>query len=601
VLFTPLDWIAIGGYIVFALGVGFFFTGRASRSTEDFYLAGRSLPWWVAGTSLVATSFAADTPLVVSGWVRSGGISQNWLWWGMAVGGALSFTCMAAWWRRLEVTTDAECIERRYHGKASKVLRGFYGCYHALITNTVVLAWVLLAMLKLVRVVIGAEDESLDQGIVAVALLMALSYSFLSGLWGVVVTDLFQFVLALGGAVLLAYEAVKDLGGLAAARERFAELPQHTTALVPQGGSGWEQLAWWTQGVGAFLIFTAVQGWLNKNADGGGAGVQRYSACRNEAHARGAALWFNVAHYCLRPWPWILVGLASIILIDPGDLPRVLGADGLMGPDHEAAYPLMMATYLGPGLFGLMCASFLAAFMSTLDTHFNLASAYVVNDVYRRFLHKSASDRHYIWVGRGMEVVIGILAALLALTADSISNLFTFSLSLLGGVGPALLMRWFWWRTNPWTEVAALSTSTVLAILTNTQIFGAKTAVLDVPYPLSYLIIVVASLAVSLTVTLSTAPVARVTLQSFYDRVRPAGWWGPLDQDGAARRSLIPLCLTWASGIALLYGLLFGIGSWLLDRPSWPSFAWAAIGAGVLRAFWKQAVRAIPNPSAPST
>lgn len=591
-LFTTLDWLAIGGYIVFALGVGFYLTRRASRSTEDFYLAGRTLPWWVAGTSLVATSFAADTPLVVSGWVRSGGISQNWLWWGMAVGGALSFTCMAAWWRRLKVTTDAECIERRYQGKAARVLRGFYGGYHALITNTVVLAWVLLAMLKLVRVVMGAEDDRQDQYIVAVALVLALSYSFLSGLWGVVVTDFFQFFLALGGAVLLAYEAVSDLGGLAEARQRFAEMPKETTALMPHHGSGWEDLAWWTQGVGAFLIFTAIQGWLNKNADGGGAGVQRYSACRNEAHARGAALWFNLAHYCLRPWPWILVGLASIVLIDPAQLPMIAGADGTLTPDHEAAYPLMMATYLGPGLFGLMCASFLAAFMSTLDTHFNLASAYIVNDVYRRFLKPKASDRHYLWVGRSMEVLIGVLAALLALSADSISNLFTFSLALLGGVGPALLMRWFWWRANPWTEVAALSTSTVLAILTNTTVLGASEAVLNIPYPLSYLVIVVASITTSLIATFATEPVARERLESFYAKVQPAGWWGPLDTDGAAKRSLLPLFAAWMSGIALIYGLLFGIGSWLLARPSWPAFACALIGSLVLKGTWRHALRA---------
>jgi Na+/proline symporter len=592
VLFTTLDWLAIGGYIVFALCVGFVLTRRASRSTQDFYLAGRSLPWWVAGTSLVATSFAADTPLVVSGWVRSGGISQNWLWWGMAVGGALSFTCMAAWWRRLEVTTDAECIERRYDGRAARVLRGFYGGYHALVTNTVVLAWVLLAMLKLVRVVVGAEDDRFDQTIVAVALVLALSYSFLSGLWGVVVTDLFQFFLALGGAILLAYEAIQDLGGFDAAREAFAALPRETTALMPQAGSGWEDLAWWSQGVGAFLIFTAVQGWLNKNADGGGAGVQRYSACRDEAHARGAALWFNLAHYCLRPWPWILVGLASLLLLDPSQLPMMEAADGSMVPDHEAAYPLMMATYLGPGLFGLMCASFLAAFMSTLDTHFNLASAYIVNDVYRRFLHPKASDRHYLWVGRGMEALIGVLAALLALAADSISNLFTFSLSLLGGVGPALLMRWFWWRTNPWTEVAALSTSTILAILFNTTTFGAARPVLDVPYPLSYLMIVGVSLGVSLVVTFLTAPAATERLQAFYAQVRPAGWWGPLDRDGAAKRSLVPLGLCWAGGIALIYGLLFGVGSWLLARPAWPAFACAVVGMVVVKMTWRPALRA---------
>ncbi|MDG1405578.1 MAG: hypothetical protein P8R35_05125, partial [Planctomycetota bacterium] len=421
--FEALDWIAIIGYIVFAMSVGIYLTKRASKSTDDFYLAGRSLKWWVAGTSLVATSFAADTPLVISGWVRSSGISQNWLWWGMAVGGSLTFVVLAAWWRRLEVTTDAEFIERRYSGKPASFLRGFYGCYHALITNTIVLTWVLLAMLKLVRVILGAEDGSYDIYIVGGGLVLALSYSFLSGLWGVVVTDLMQFTLAMFGAIFLAYKSIDALGGFTAAQQAFAGLPRATTSIMPlanEEGLSWDSIAWWSQGFGAFFIFIGVQGWLNKNADGGGAGVQRYSASLDENHARKAALWFNIAHYCIRPWPWIIVGLASIILIDPSALPVVNGAI-----DHEAAYPMMMAQLLGPGLFGLLCASFLAAFMSTLDTHFNLASAYLVNDVYRRFARKEAPDKHYVWVGRFAEILIGIIAATFALQADSIANLFT--------------------------------------------------------------------------------------------------------------------------------------------------------------------------------
>lgn len=595
--FEFLDWLAIGGYLVFALGVGFYLTKRASRSTGDFYLAGRTLKWWVAGTSLVATSFAADTPLVVSGWVRTGGISKNWLWWGMAVGGSLAFVCLAGWWRRLEITTDAEFIEKRYSGPAAKFLRGFYGGYHALATNTIILAWVLLAMLKLVRVVLDLDDSSMDHWIVGGALVLALSYSFLSGLYGVVTTDFFQFFLALFGAILLAYKSVDALGGLVAAREQFANLPSATTSMLPQATNEdgslatWENLAWWTQGFGAFLIFTGIQGWLNKNADGGGAGVQRYSACVDEKHARGAALWFNLAHYCLRPWPWIIVGLASILLIDPSMLPLTENSEGLMVPDHEAAYPLMMAQYLGPGLFGLLCASFLAAFMSTLDTHFNLASAYIVNDLYRRFLRPDAGDRHYVWVGRFAEIGIGILAAAFALSADSISNLFTFSLSLLGGVGPALLLRWFWWRANPWTELSSLCTSTVLAVLLNTKIFGASESILDVPYPLSYLVIVVASIIVCLIVTLLTPPVEREHLRKFHDKVLPAGAWAPFG-DGAKRR-LGPILVGWAGGVALIYGLLFAIGGWVLGNAMAIPLVIALIGAIALRWSWPRCAVAV--------
>jgi SSS family solute:Na+ symporter len=567
--FEALDWIAIIGYIVFAMSVGIYLTKRASKSTDDFYLAGRSLKWWVAGTSLVATSFAADTPLVISGWVRSSGISQNWLWWGMAVGGSLTFVVLAAWWRRLEVTTDAEFIERRYSGKPASFLRGFYGCYHALITNTIVLTWVLLAMLKLVRVILGAEDGSYDIYIVGGGLVLALSYSFLSGLWGVVVTDLMQFALAMFGAILLAYKSIDALGGFTAAQHAFAELPRATTSIMPlanEEGLSWDSIAWWSQGFGAFFIFIGIQGWLNKNADGGGAGVQRYSASLDENHARKAALWFNIAHYCIRPWPWIIVGLASIILIDPSALPVVNGAI-----DHEAAYPMMMAQLLGPGLFGLLCASFLAAFMSTLDTHFNLASAYLVNDVYRRFVRKEAPDKHYVWVGRFAEILIGIIAATFALQADSIANLFTFSLSLMGGLGPALLLRWFWRRANVFTEISALATSTTLTFVTKS---------LDFDYPFSYMVVVLGSLVVAVSVTYVTPPADKDTIDRFYSIIRP---------DEISKPHFFA---AWGGGIALIYGLLLAIGQFLLGGAFIAPLIIAVTGAIILRLCWHKCIDA---------
>ena len=567
--FEALDWIAIIGYIVFAMSVGIYLTKRASKSTDDFYLAGRSLKWWVAGTSLVATSFAADTPLVISGWVRSSGISQNWLWWGMAVGGSLTFIVLAAWWRRLEVTTDAEFIERRYSGKPASFLRGFYGCYHALITNTIVLTWVLLAMLKLVRVILGAEDGSYDIYIVGGGLVLALSYSFLSGLWGVVVTDLMQFALAMFGAILLAYKSIDALGGFTAAQQAFAELPRATTSIMPlanEEGLSWNSIAWWSQGFGAFFIFIGIQGWLNKNADGGGAGVQRYSASLDENHARKAALWFNVAHYCIRPWPWIIVGLASIILIDPSALPVVNGAI-----DHEAAYPMMMAQLLGPGLFGLLCASFLAAFMSTLDTHFNLASAYLVNDVYRRFVRKEAPDKHYVWVGRFAEILIGIIAAAFALQADSIANLFTFSLSLMGGLGPALLLRWFWRRANVFTEISALATSTILTFVTKS---------LELDYPFSYMVVVLGSLVVAVSVTYATPPADKDTIDRFYSIIRP---------DEISKPHFFA---AWGGGIALIYGLLIAIGQFLLGGAFIAPLIIAVTGAIILRLCWHKCIDA---------
>ena len=588
--FHLYDWLAIGAYVVVALAIGLLMARRASASTHEFYLAGRSLPWWVAGTSLVATSFAADTPLLVTGWVRIDGIAQNWLWWGMAVGGVLSFVAIAGWWRRANITTDAEFIEVRYSGRPARFLRGFYGGYHALITNTLILVWVLTAMLKLVRVVLNIDDGSFDAYIVGAALALALAYSYTSGLWGVVVTDLFQFVLALAGGLILAVAAIDALGGMDMARQAFAALPDHTTRLVPMPSGqmtagGWTAAAYWVSGFGAFLIFVGVQGWLNKNSDGSGAAVQRYAACRNEFHARAAALWFHLAHYCLRPWPWIIVALASIILVPDTALPLL--ADG--SPDHEAAYVVMMASYLGPGLFGLMCASFLAAFMSTLDTHLNLASAYFVNDVYRRFVHKDASDRHYLRIGRIVELLVGLCAAVLATLADSISELFTLSLSLLGGVGPAMLMRWFWWRTNAWTEISALLSSTVLTILI-------QTGLIELAYPLSYLLIVASSLLISLVVTLVTAPVDREHLQGFHDHILPAGLWAPFRSAHHGKVTL-PFLLGWAGGIALIYGLMLGTGAWLLGHEPGYYFLAAIAGGAVLYWSWPRSLLQIKQAS----
>ncbi|MBC8405843.1 MAG: Na+:solute symporter [Planctomycetes bacterium] len=595
------DWIAIIGYIVLALGVGTYMAKRASASTQDFYLAGRKLPWWVAGTSLVATSFAADTPLVVSGWVRSAGISQNWLWWGMAVGGSLSFVMIAAWWRRLEVTTDAELIEHRYGGTQAKVLRGFLGAYHALITNTIVLVWVLVAMKKIVVVVLDLpEDQNWDYWILGCGVFLALVYSFMSGLWGVVVTDFFQFFLAMGGALLLAWKASEAMGGLDAARDAFAAMDESTTAFLPSAkidpGTGdpyaWTHpMAWASGGFGAFMIFFGVQGWLNKNADGGGQAVQRFSACKDESHARGTALWFHIAHYAVRPWPWIFVALASIVLIQDDMLPQIMSG-GEMGPDHEAAYPLMMRNLLGPGLFGLMCASFFAAFMSTLDTHFNLASAYLVNDCYRRFLAKDKNPRHYVWVGRFLEIFIGIVAGVLASFADSINDLFTFLLTLLGGLGPAMLLRWFWWRANAWTEISAMLTSTIGSLMISNATFQAwavESLGAELKYPLTYVLVVGLSTIVMVSVTLLTQPVASERLTAFTKKVRPIGFWGPYkDRSQPSRR--IPVMAGWLGGVTLIYSLLFLPGAWLLDRDMLPYEIGAIVGATMLRWSWRRTV-----------
>jgi SSS family solute:Na+ symporter len=600
--FHPLDWIAIAVYLVFALAAGTLLTRRASGSTDDFYLAGRSLPWWVAGTSLVATTFAADTPLFVAGLVRTDGIAGNWLWWSFVVGGTLWFLFLAGWWRRLELTTNAEFTEVRYSGPQAKALRGFYGAYHTVVTNTIVLVWVLLAMLKIVRAVLGLDAASefagvpADVWIVAAAVGMALLYSILAGLWGVVVTDLFQFVLAIAGAVVLAWKAVEACGGLGEMTATLEQQFPDKLALLPSPGPGGPlDPAFWSQGFTAFLVTVCLVGWLNKNADGSGQAVQRFLAAKDEDHARGGALWFQLAHYVLRSWPWILVGLASLILLPDAELP--LTSSG--APDHEAAYPMLMRQLLGPGLFGLLCASFLAAFMSTLDTHFNTASAYAVNDLYRRFLVRDRGPRHYVAVGRLVEVLVGVLGAALALRADSIKDLFTFSLQLVAGLGPALFLRWVWWRVNAWTEISGLLTSTALAVGLS---FVPEAAWPAAPFngwaegaswdfSGKFLLISALSTAVMVAVTLLTRPVPREQLAAFHAKVQPFGFWRPFRAEGARRpSSVVPLLLGWAGGMAATWGPMLAIGQWLLGRDPLPALLAGAAGAALLAWSWRRTV-----------
>lgn len=609
--FQALDWLAILGYLALALVVGTRLTRRASRSVQDFYLAGRRLPWWIAGTSIVATSFAADTPLVVTGWVRDAGVSANWIWWGFAFGGALSFAVLAAYWRRSEVVTDPQLIEMRYSGAPSRVLRGFYGGYHALVTNTIVLTWVIVAMIKIVRVVAGWEDPEYDRYdpyIAYGAMGLALSYSLLAGLWGVTLTDLFQFGLAFGGAILLAWVVIADVGGLSEAQSLIRSVAEDKTALIPippqplegelvEGGTSyWLSMSFWTQGFCAFLVYVGVMGWANKNADGGGPGIQRYNACLTETHARGAALWYHVAHFCLRPWPWILVALLSLEFIADAELP-LIEKNGEMVPDHEMAYPMMMRMFLGPGLFGLMCAGFLGAFMSTLDTHCNLASAYVVNDLYRRFMVREASERHYVWIGRFVMLLVGVLGATFALEAQSIDHLFRLTLSLFGGLGPALLLRWFWWRANAWTEFSALATSTALTLVFQrgwvpagywpAAAFNDYQPGVPWDYPGQYLVLIGASLAVMLTVTLLTPPVEMSHLRQFQNRIRPLGVWGKVrvqPRNAMERRAWRAALATWIGGVLFILGGTLLLGALLLGQP-WTYYA-GATGLGLLMIVW---------------
>lgn len=654
-----IDWALIAGYVVFALGVGVVYARRAGKDVDEYFLSGRSLPWWVAGTSMVATSFAADTPLVITGWVRDYGIWKNWVWWCYCGGGMLAVFLFARGWRRGGVMTKAELAELRYGGESAAVLRGTLGFMHAGVTNTITLCWVLLAAKKIMEVLLGID------GTLALVLgcAIALVYSLMAGFWGVVVTDLVQFVMAMVGAIALAWLAWSGVGGTEAimnAADRGLPFTDNTLRFLPRAGpGGLFDASFWTIPLAALAVYLGVSWWAAENVDGSGTAVQRIAASRNERDGVLAVMWFNVTHFALRPWPWILVAVASLVVLPPlsvtaptggqvvsvsaegaeapevqlrteaGELvtvplevrgsaedwraiPRITAGDEvqagevLAASDSERAYVVMMRRYLPVGLLGLVVASLLAAFMSTIDTHVNLAASFFVNDLWRRFVVRDGSPGHYVLVARVASVVVLALAGLLASQASSISDLFLFFLAFLSGVGPVYVLRWHWWRVSAWTEITAMlasaTTTTVLTFADITWSLGpfAKGGTL---LPEGRLLMVVAvSLAAALLVTLLLpAPDPRGAL-GFYRKVRPAGWWGPvaaLAPEVTPVRHGLTVLLGIVGGIALVYGSMLGLGMFLLARSGDAAYAagFALVGAVLLLRALKTEESRAPHPA----
>ena len=456
-----VDWILVGCYLAFSLGVGFYFSRRASGSLSDYFVSGRGLPWWLLGTSMVATTFAADTPLAITGWIRTEGIWKNWFWWNYIFSHALVIVVFSRLWRRAEVITDNELIELRYGGRPAAFLRGFKAFYFSTIFNFIVMGWVITAMTKVFEVFFGVGQiyaVSLCVGIVLV-------YTVFSGLWGVVITDFVQYIIALGGTVVLAVVVINSdaVGGYSQFISKISELPLEQTSMFitqPTGGEEFFSSDFFT-----FLVFMTVVWWSSHNADGGGYFIQRLSSAKNERHALVGTAWFAVNHYVLRLWPWVLVALASVVIFPE--------AAGVAGGDDESVYLVMIRDFLPPGLRGLLLVSFLAAFMSTVSTHLNWGASYIVNDLYRRFLRPSAPQSHYVRVSRIATVVLAVIAGAVALRIKNIGDAWIFLWAMSSGVGLVLILRWFWWRINAWSEIVALASSlvTILVLILYT---GAK-------------------------------------------------------------------------------------------------------------------------------
>jgi len=543
----PADWLVIGLYFLVSLAVGLAFSRRAGRSAEEYFLSGRAVPWWLAGTSMVATTFAADTPLAVTGLTVKYGLAGNWLWWSFVMSGLLTVVFYARLWRRAGVMTDAEFAELRYSGRPAAFLRGFRACYLGLAVNSIIIGWVTAAMAKIVGLTLGVGKVEATVGLFLVTGL----YSTISGLWGVVVTDLFQFVLAMVGCIALAVFAADAVGGmsglLAGLHARFPD--GAPLALLPAADSAWMPAL-------TFFAYIAVNWWASwyPGAEPGGGGyvAQRIMSTRNERHALLAALWFNIAHYALRPWPWIVVALASMLLYP-----------GLADP--EEGYVRVMVDHLPPVWRGFLLAAFFAAYMSTISSQLNWGASYLVNDVYRRFCAPGRSERHYAGVGRAATLVVMALSGVVTMYIGSVEGAWKFLIAIGAGTGLVYLLRWYWWRINAWSEVSAMLGALVVSLAA--QGFGGLSAADPRGFAWLLLLTTAATTVVWLAVTWLTAPEPVERLRAFYSRVRPGGpGWRAVVPDATRDAALGAGLLQWAVGCVVVYLGLFGIGDVILGR-----------------------------------
>lgn len=549
-----IDIIIIVLYFLFSLVIGLYFSRRAGRDTGEFFLSGRKLPWWLAGTAMVATTFAADTPLAVTELVATKGIAGNWLWWNMVAGSVFTVFFFAKLWRRAGIMTDVEFIEMRYSGRPAAFLRGFKAVYLGLFMNCVIMGWVNVAMAEIIRNIFNVNEYYILYTVMGIMLITGF-YSSLSGSWGVVVTDFFQFIIAMCGCIVLAFVVINlpQIGGITGLK---AALPAHVFNFLPDvSGTLSSSLAGGLMSitVSAFAAHILIQWWASwyPGAEPGGGGyvAQRMMSAKDERHSLLATLWFSIAHYTIRPWPWIIVALCTLVLYP--ELPPEA---------RKTGYILAMKDYLPPGLLGFLVAAFLAAYMSTISTHLNWGSSYLVNDLYRRFIKKEAPENHYVIVSRIVTLLLVVLSSLVILVMKTISGAWAFVIECGAGLGLVLILRWYWWRVNAWSEISAMIAPFFAYSITK--------FVLRIEFPESLALIVLFTTAVWISVTYLTAPTDVARLTAFYARVTPGGpGWRRIREKagrGPAAEPLFPLLVNWILGIFLIYASLFAIGKIIL-------------------------------------
>lgn len=544
---SPLDWAIVACYLAFSLLVGAYLTRRAGRSLTDYFVSGRNLPWWALGTSMVATTFAADTPLVVTGWIRTDGIWKNWFWWNYLLSHVFVVFVFAKLWRRAEVITDNELIELRYSGRPAAFLRGFKAFYFSTLFNLIVMGWVIRAMAKVMGVFFGLETTLA----IVICLAVAIIYTTLSGLWGVVVTDVFQYAVALLGTATLAAVVLGsgEIGGIGAFWEKVKTLGNHTSFFMTPESLGHTGEGFFDSDFFVFLIYISVIWWSSHNSDGGGYIIQRLSSARDERSATLGMAWFAINHYIIRFWPWVVVALASL-LVYPDPSPA--------GGDNEAMYVVMVKNFLDDGLRGLLFVTFLAAFMSTITTQLNWGVSYLIGDIYKRFIKPGASEAHYVLASRLCTLGFALVAGYAAFQIQNIGSAWIYLWAMSSGIGLVLVLRWFWWRINAWSEIVALAASLVTITVATAYVklsggeLKMKHQVLVVPV----------SIVCSLTATLLTKPEPMSKLTSFYEKIKPWGFWKPVSRLSGNPPSprLREVLLNWLFGVVFTASAMLGVG-----------------------------------------
>jgi len=617
---TRTDWMVIVGYLLVNLLISIYYRRRASGNTEEFFVSGRDVSWWLAGTSMVATTFAADTPLLVCGLVARSGIAGNWIWWGLCVGGMLTVFFFARYWRRSEILTDVQFVEMRYGGRPAAFLRGFKAVYLGLFMNCFILGWVTQAMINIITVLLGpaiGEGRVLRLSLgsqtweytlgnphttaLAICIFLIIPftglYTFIGGLWGVLVTDLFQFVLKMAMIIVLAWVAVTKIGGMEAL-ERHLETVETSlrqtgasaadpTAFLPDLHSGLMSDAVWTLPLLTFFVYLCMQWWLawypGAEPGGGGYVAQRMFSARDEKNSLGATLWFNIAHYALRPWPWIVTALVAVAVYSP----HGLHPDAAFAENPEQGYVMVLRDYLPPALRGLMVAAFLAAFMSTVGTQLNWGCSYLVNDLYQRFLVKHANQKHYVLMSKIFTVLLVLASGYTAMQLTSIKQGWELVLNIGFGTGAVYILRWYWWRINAWSEISAMIAAAATTWALHGVAFRGSSSLV---YAKSALLTGGITTVVWLAATFITRPESEATLVGFYRRVHPTvHGWKPIARlapELSEVRDVAANAFDWLMGVILVYGCLFGIGKLVFEQWAQGIVLLLAAGLAGYLIFW---------------